>query len=110
MRSRRTSPRHRGAQGQHHEVHEGAFRDWGYALAKKEFGAEPIDGGPWCKSRSRRRKDIVVKESIADAFLQQILLHPAEYGVIATLNLNGDYISDALAAQVGGIGIRRART
>ena len=85
---------------------EGGFRDWGYALAQREFGAEPIDGGPWCKFRNPKTgKDIVVKDAIADAFLQQILLRPAEYSVIATLNLNGDYISDALAAQVGGIGI-----
>jgi isocitrate dehydrogenase len=85
---------------------EGGFRDWGYALALKEFGAELIDGGPWCKFRNPKTgRDIVVKDSIADAFLQQILLRPVEYSVIATLNLNGDYISDALAAQVGGIGI-----
>ena len=85
---------------------EGAFRDWAYALAQKEFGAEPIDGGPWCRLRNPRTgKPIVIKDSIADAFLQQILLRPAEYSVIATLNLNGDYISDALAAQVGGISI-----
>ena len=85
---------------------EGAFRDWAYALAQKEFGAEPIDGGPWCRLRNPRTgKPIVIKDSIADAFLQQILLRPAEYSVIATLNLNGDYISDALAVQVGGIGI-----
>ncbi|MDE2429330.1 MAG: NADP-dependent isocitrate dehydrogenase [Burkholderiales bacterium] len=85
---------------------EGGFRDWAYALAQKEFGAELIDGGPWCKFKNPKTgKDIVVKDSIADAFLQQILLRPAEYSVIATLNLNGDYISDALAAQVGGIGI-----
>ena len=85
---------------------EGGFRDWGYALAQREFGAEMIDGGPWCKFKNPRTgKDIVVKDSIADAFLQQILLRPAEYSVIATLNLNGDYVSDALAAQVGGIGI-----
>ncbi|GAB3653789.1 NADP-dependent isocitrate dehydrogenase [Ramlibacter alkalitolerans] len=85
---------------------EGGFRDWSYALAKKEFGAVEIDGGPWCKFRNPKTgKDIIVKDSIADAFLQQILLRPAEYSVIATLNLNGDYISDALAAQVGGIGI-----
>jgi isocitrate dehydrogenase len=85
---------------------EGGFRDWGYALAKKEFGALEIDGGPWMKFRNPRTgKDIVVKDAIADAFLQQILLRPAEYSVVATLNLNGDYISDALAAQVGGIGI-----
>jgi len=80
---------------------EGAFRDWGYALAKNEFGGVEIDGGPWLKLPN----GIVVKDAIADAFLQQILLRPAEYDVIATLNLNGDYISDALAAQVGGIGI-----
>ena len=85
---------------------EGGFRDWGYALAQREFGAEPIDGGPWCQFKNPRNgNEIVVKDSIADAFLQQILLRPAEYSVIATLNLNGDYISDALAAQVGGIGI-----
>jgi isocitrate dehydrogenase len=85
---------------------EGGFRDWAYALAKKEFGAVEVDGGPWMKFRSPRSgKDVLIKDSIADAFLQQILLRPAEYSVIATLNLNGDYISDALAAQVGGIGI-----
>ena len=85
---------------------EGAFRDWGYALAKNEFGAMEIDGGPWCKVKNPKTgKEITIKDSIADAFLQQILLRPAEYDVIATLNLNGDYISDALAAQVGGIGI-----
>jgi isocitrate dehydrogenase len=85
---------------------EGAFRDWGYALAQREFGAEPIDGGPWCRLKNPRTgRDIIVKDVIADAFLQQILLRPAEYSVIATLNLNGDYIPDALAAQVGGIGI-----
>ncbi|HWX12249.1 MAG TPA: NADP-dependent isocitrate dehydrogenase [Trinickia sp.] len=85
---------------------EGAFRDYGYALAQKEFGAELIDGGPWMKFKSPKTgNEIVVKDVIADAFLQQILLRPAEYDVIATLNLNGDYISDALAAQVGGIGI-----
>ena len=85
---------------------EGGFRDWGYALAQREFGAQPVDGGPWCSMRNPRTgRDIVVKDVIADAFLQQIILRPAEYDVIATLNLNGDYISDALAAQVGGIGI-----
>jgi isocitrate dehydrogenase len=85
---------------------EGAFRDWAYALAQKEFGAQMIDGGPWCSFKNPTTgRDIVIKDAIADAFLQQILLRPAEYDVIATLNLNGDYISDALAAQVGGIGI-----
>ena len=85
---------------------EGGFRDWGYALAIKEFGAELIDGGPWCQFKNPKTgKQIVVKDVIADAFLQQILLRPAEYSVIATPNLNGDYVSDALAAQVGGIGI-----
>ena len=85
---------------------EGAFRDWGYALASSEFGAEPHDGGPWLSfPNPHTGAEIVVKDVIADAFLQQILLRPAEYDVIATLNLNGDYISDALAAQVGGIGI-----
>ena len=85
---------------------EGAFRDWGYALARNEFGAQPINGGPWCSFKNPHTgREIVVKDAIADAFLQQILLRPAEYDVIATLNLNGDYISDALAAQVGGIGI-----
>jgi isocitrate dehydrogenase len=85
---------------------EGGFRDWGYALAQKEFGAQLIDGGPWCKLKNPKTgKEITVKDSIADAFLQQILLRANEYSVIATLNLNGDYISDALAAQVGGIGI-----
>jgi isocitrate dehydrogenase len=80
---------------------EGGFRDWGYALAREEFGATEIDGGPWC----RLPGGLVIKDVIADAFLQQILTRPKEYGVIATMNLNGDYISDALAAQVGGIGI-----
>ncbi|WP_317204280.1 NADP-dependent isocitrate dehydrogenase [Janthinobacterium sp.] len=85
---------------------EGGFRDWAYALAQKEFGAEPIDGGPWSKFKNPKTgREIIVKDVIADAFLQQILLRPNEYSVIATLNLNGDYISDALAAQVGGIGI-----
>ncbi|MBU9217078.1 NADP-dependent isocitrate dehydrogenase [Burkholderia gladioli] len=85
---------------------EGAFRDYGYALALKEFGGELIDGGPWVRVKNPRTgAEITIKDSIADAFLQQILLRPAEYDVIATLNLNGDYISDALAAQVGGIGI-----
>jgi len=85
---------------------EGGFRDWGYALAQKEFGAELVDGGPWCKFKNPKTgKEIIVKDVIADAFLQQIILRPNEYSVIATLNLNGDYISDALAAQVGGIGI-----
>jgi isocitrate dehydrogenase len=85
---------------------EGAFKEWGYELAKSEFGAQEIDGGPWCAFKNPDTgKEIVVKDVIADAFLQQILLRPAEYDVIATLNLNGDYVSDALAAQVGGIGI-----
>lgn len=85
---------------------EGGFRDWSYALAKNEFGAKEIGNGPWCEFKNPKTgKNIVVKDVIADAFLQQILLRPAEYDVIATLNLNGDYISDALAAQVGGIGI-----
>ncbi len=85
---------------------EGGFRDWGYELAQREFGAKPIDGGPWCEFKNPKTgNSIEVKDSIADAFLQQILLRPSEYSVIATLNLNGDYISDALAAQVGGIGI-----
>ncbi|MEQ8362622.1 MAG: NADP-dependent isocitrate dehydrogenase [Cyclobacteriaceae bacterium] len=83
---------------------EGAFRDWGYALAKNEFGATLLDGGPWMEINKDGRK-IVVKDVIADAFLQQILLRPDEYSVVATLNLNGDYVSDALAAIVGGIGI-----
>ncbi len=80
---------------------EGGFRDWGYDLAKREFGAKPLNGGPW----QQLPNGLVIKDVIADAFLQQILTRPAEYDVIATLNLNGDYISDALAAQVGGIGI-----
>jgi isocitrate dehydrogenase len=80
---------------------EGGFRDWGYELAKEEFGAELIDGGPWCKLPN----GIIIKDCIADAFLQEILLHPADYDVVCALNLNGDYMSDALAAQVGGIGI-----
>jgi isocitrate dehydrogenase len=83
---------------------EGGFRDWGYDLAKNEFGATLLDGGPWMEINSQGHK-IVIKDSIADAFLQQILLRPDEYSVVATLNLNGDYISDALAAIVGGIGI-----
>ncbi len=80
---------------------EGGFRDWGYQLAREEYGATELDGGPWC----RLPGGVVIKDVIADAFLQQILTRPKEYGVIATMNLNGDYISDALAAQVGGIGI-----
>ncbi|BAU48805.1 isocitrate dehydrogenase [Sulfurifustis variabilis] len=85
---------------------EGAFRNWGYDVARHEFGAQPIGDGPWCRFRNPRTgQEIVVKDVIADNFLQQILLRPEDYDVIATLNLNGDYISDALAAQVGGIGI-----
>jgi isocitrate dehydrogenase len=85
---------------------EGAFKSWGYELAKEEFGAVEVDGGPWCAfTNPRTGNEILVKDVIADAFLQQILFRPAEYSVIATLNLNGDYISDALAAQVGGIGM-----
>jgi isocitrate dehydrogenase len=85
---------------------DGGFRDWGYALAVKEFGAKPLDGGPWHSFRNPKGgPDIVVKDVITDAMLQQILLRPAEYDVLATTNLNGDYISDALAAEVGGIGI-----
>jgi len=85
---------------------EGSFRDWAYALAQKEFGGVVIDDGPWVRIKNPKTgRDIIVKDVIADAFMQQILLRPAEYSVIATLNLNGDYISDALAAQVGGIGI-----
>jgi isocitrate dehydrogenase len=85
---------------------EGGFRDWGYEVARSEFGAEPVDGGPWRKFRNPRTgREVVIKDVIADAFLQQILTRPAEYSVVATLNLNGDYISDALAACVGGIGI-----
>lgn len=80
---------------------EGGFKNWGYEIAREEFGAVEIDGGPWCKLPN----GIVIKDSIADAFLQEILLHPEDHDVVATLNLNGDYISDALAAQVGGIGI-----
>lgn len=83
---------------------EGAFKNWGYALAEREFGASLLDGGPWMKL-PENKSGIVIKDVIADAFLQQILLRPEEYDVIATLNLNGDYVSDALAAQVGGIGI-----
>ena len=84
---------------------EGAFRDWGYQTAKEEFGAKDLDGGPWQVITTDDGRELIVKDVIADAFLQQILTRPAEYDVIATLNLNGDYISDALAAQVGGIGI-----
>ncbi len=85
---------------------EGSFMEWGYGLAQKEFGATLLDGGPWCTFKNPKTgKTITVKDVIADAMLQQVLTRPAEYGVIATLNLNGDYLSDALAAQVGGIGI-----
>ena len=84
---------------------EGAFRDWGYEVAQEHFGAELWDGGPWCKLKTKDGREIVIKDVIADAFLQQILTRPDEYDVIATMNLNGDYISDALAACVGGIGI-----
>lgn len=85
---------------------EGAFRDWGYDVAKNEFGAVELDGGPWCTLKNPKTgKEIIIKDVIADAMLQQILLRPKDYTVLATLNLNGDYISDALAAQVGGIGI-----
>ncbi|MCZ6815242.1 MAG: isocitrate dehydrogenase (NADP(+)) [Planctomycetota bacterium] len=85
---------------------EGAFRDWGYQLAKEHYGATELDGGPWCTLKDPKSgHEIVIKDVIADAFLQQILTRPAEYDVIATMNLNGDYISDALAACVGGIGI-----
>ena len=85
---------------------EGGFRDWGYQLAKEEFGAVELDGGPWCTMKNPATgNEIIIKDVIADAMLQQIITRPAEYSVLATMNLNGDYISDALAAQVGGIGI-----
>jgi isocitrate dehydrogenase len=85
---------------------EGGFRDWGYALAKEEFGATELDGGPWCTLKNPiTGNTILIKDVIADAMLQQIITRPAEYSVLTTMNLNGDYISDALAAQVGGIGI-----
>jgi len=85
---------------------EGSFRDWGYALAQKEFGAKLVDGGPWCRFKNPHSgRHIVIKDVIADAFFQQVLMRPAEYSVIATLNLNGDYLSDAVVAQVGGMGI-----
>ena len=85
---------------------EGGFRDWGYQLAKDEFGATELDGGPWCTMPNPRTgTEITIKDVIADAMLQQVLPRPREYGVLTTMNLNGDYISDALAAQVGGIGI-----
>jgi isocitrate dehydrogenase len=85
---------------------EGGFRDWAYALAQKEFGAALLDGGPWCQFRNPKTgRDILIKDCFADDFLQQILLRPLDFSVVATLNLNGDYIADALAAQVGGIGI-----
>ncbi len=85
---------------------EGAFRDWGYQLAQEEFGGELLDGGPWVEIKNPNNgKQIVIKDVIADAMLQQILTRPKDYSVVATLNLNGDYLSDALAAQVGGIGI-----
>ena len=84
---------------------EGAFRDWGYEVAKEEYGSEDLDGGPWQVLTTDDGREIIVKDYIADAFLQQILLRPDEYDVIATMNLNGDYVSDAMAAEVGGIGI-----
>ena len=85
---------------------EGGFRDWGYQLARDEFGAKELDGGPWCVIKNpRTNQEIIIKDVIADAMLQQVLTRPKEYGVLTTMNLNGDYISDALAAQVGGIGI-----
>ena len=85
---------------------EGGFRDWGYQLARDEFGAKELDGGPWCVIQNpRTNQEIIIKDVIADAMLQQVLTRPKEYGVLTTMNLNGDYISDALAAQVGGIGI-----
>jgi isocitrate dehydrogenase len=85
---------------------EGAFKDWGYQLAQEEFGAELLDGGPWCTLKNPvTGNEIIIKDVIADAMLQQILTRPAEYSCIATMNLNGDYLSDALAAEVGGIGI-----
>ncbi|ARP96080.1 NADP-dependent isocitrate dehydrogenase [Bordetella genomosp. 13] len=85
---------------------EGGFRDWGYAVAREEFGAQVIDGGPWCRVKNPRTgRDIVIKDVYADAFMQRSLLRPAEFDVIATLNQNGDYISDAVSAQVGGVGI-----
>ena len=84
---------------------EGAFRDWGYEVAKEEYGTEDLDGGPWQVLTTDDGREIIIKDYIADAFLQQILLRPDEYDVIATMNLNGDYISDAMAAEVGGIGI-----
>jgi isocitrate dehydrogenase len=85
---------------------EGAFRDWGYKIAKERYGAEEIDGGPWCRiPEGKPGAGMVIKDSIADITLQQVLTRPADFDVIATLNLNGDYLSDALAAQVGGIGI-----
>jgi len=84
---------------------EGAFRDWGYEVAKEDFGSDDLDGGPWQVITLDDGREIVVKDKIADAMLQQILTRPDEYDIIATMNLNGDYISDALAAQVGGIGI-----
>ncbi len=85
---------------------EGGFRDWGYQLAKDEFGASELDGGPWCTlTNPKTGNAIIIKDVIADAMLQQIILRPSEYGILTTMNLNGDYISDALAAQVGGIGI-----
>tara|TARA_Y100000996_G_scaffold413912_1_gene403308 strand:- start:16 stop:1245 length:1230 start_codon:yes stop_codon:yes gene_type:complete len=85
---------------------EGGFRDWGYQLAKDEFGATELDGGPWCTMNNpKTNNQIIIKDVIADAMLQQVLTRPKEYGVLTTMNLNGDYISDALAAQVGGIGI-----
>ena len=90
---------------------EGGFRDWGYTLAQDEFGATELDGGPWCTlTNPNTGNTIVIKDVIADAMLQQIITRPAEYSVLTTMNLNGDYISDALAAQVGGIGIAQEPT
>ena len=98
--------RHDCPQGQHHEIHRGRLPRLGYELAKSEFGAVEIDGGPWCKiPEGKPGAGIVIKDAIADITLQQVLTRPTDFDVIATLNLNGDYLSDALAAQVGGIGI-----
>jgi isocitrate dehydrogenase len=95
-----------GAQGQHHEVHRRCLQGLGLRGGAGEFGAELLDGGPWMQFKNPKTgREVIVKDAIADAMLQQILLRPAEYDVIATLNLNGDYLSDALAAEVGGIGI-----
>src|SRR5206468_11126967 len=101
-----TQERHACPQGKYHEIRRGAFRDWGYKVARDFFGAVEMDGGPWCKiPAGKPGAGLVIKDAIADITLQQVLTRPEDFDVIATPNLNGDYLSDALAAQAGGIGI-----